>query len=96
VCGVLQVKHGETSDTDDNEFKQVCYVRITGIRNEKFVEFDFSVGDPTLYIELVLPFSQFAKFCKQYKPKELTPEQEAMVDYDRLKWRYGQPGHGEL
>ena len=24
--------------------------------------------------------------------KELTPEQEAQVDYDSLKWRFGQPG----
>lgn len=68
------------------------YVRVTGVRNKRFVEFDFSIGDPTLFVELVLPFEQFRRFCLQQKVQELTPEQQAQVDYDRLKWRYGQPG----
>lgn len=68
------------------------YVRITGIKNNKFVEFDFSIGDPSLYVELTLPFKQFNIFCERQDAKELTVEQKALVDYDRLKWRNGQPG----
>ncbi len=68
------------------------YVRITGIRNNTFVEFDFSLGDPTLYIELVLPFDKYKEFCEKNRVIKMTPEQEAMVDDDRLKWRFGEPG----
>ncbi|MET0012139.1 MAG: phenol hydroxylase subunit [Sedimenticola sp.] len=68
------------------------YVRVTGVRNNKFVEFDFSYEDPSIFLELVLPLTQFDSFCKRHQVKELTPEQEAEVDFDKLKWRYGQPG----
>lgn len=77
---------GTTSDISKR------YVRVTGVRNQRFVEFDFSIGDPTLFVELVLPFEQFRQFCQRQQVQELTPEQQAQVDYDRLKWRYGQPG----
>ncbi len=72
--------------------EQPRYVRVTGVRNNRFVEFDFSIGDPTLFVELMLPFQQFRQFCARQKAQELTTEQQAQVDYDRLKWRYGQPG----
>ncbi|WP_020394567.1 phenol hydroxylase subunit [Thiolinea disciformis] len=77
---------GTTSDISKR------YVRVTGVRNQRFVEFDFSIGDPSLFVELVLPFEQFRQFCQRQQVQELTPEQQAQVDYDRLKWRYGQPG----
>ena len=68
------------------------YVRVTGVRKNAFIEFDFSFTDPSIFIELVLPFDQFKTFCELNNVKELSPEQEAMVDLDKLKWRYGQPG----
>lgn len=89
--GGVQVKKAVVLDRQGAS--QVCYVRVTGVRDEQFVEFEFAVGDPTLYIELVLPFDQFARFCDRHQPEKLTAEQEAMVDYDRLKWRYGEPGN---
>ena len=72
--------------------EQPRFVRVTGVRHNRFVEFDFSIGDPTLFVELMLPFEQFRQFCARQHAQELTVEQEAQVDYDRLKWRYGQPG----
>ena len=71
------------------------YVRVTGVRDKKFVEFDFSIGDPTLFVELMLPFEHFKKFCKRNDTKELTTKQCAQVDYDQLKWRNGMPGNDE-
>lgn len=68
------------------------YVRVTGVRHNRFVEFDFSIGDPNLFVELVLPFEQFRQFCARNHTQELTPEQAAQVDYEQLKWRYGKPG----
>ena len=71
---------------------QQRYVRVTQVRDKRFVEFDFSIGDPTLFVELVLPFEQFQVFCKRNQVIELSAEQAAQVDYDQLKWRYGKPG----
>jgi len=69
-----------------------CWVRVTRVRSNGLVEFDFSMGEPELYIELMLPVDAFEKFCQHNKVERLTPEQEAAVDYDRAKWRYGRPG----
>jgi len=71
------------------------YVRVTGVRNDEFVEFDFSIDDPTLYVELILPHKAFEEFCEHNSVKRLTTEQEAAVDYDKLKWRNGIPGNKE-
>ena len=68
------------------------YVRITGIRNNHLIEFDFAIGEPEMYIELVLPFEAFQTFCAHNKVQHLTPEEAERVDFDRLKWRYGEPG----
>ena len=40
------------------------YIRITGDRHAKFVEFDFAIYDPTLFVELILPQQAFQHFCK--------------------------------
>lgn len=68
------------------------YVRVTNVLHNKFVEFEFSIGDPTLCVELVLPFQEFAEFRDRHNAQELTAEQVDQVEFDRLKWRYGQPG----
>jgi phenol hydroxylase P0 protein len=71
------------------------YVRITNTRGDRFVEFDFAIGDPLMYVELMLPPDAFKTFCAHNKVTFLSPEQAAMVDEDRIKWRYGQPGLDE-
>ena len=68
------------------------YVRITGIRNNNLIEFDFSIGEPEMYVELILPFEAFQTFCAHNRVQHLSAEEAARVDYDRLKWRYGAPG----
>ncbi|WP_428542773.1 phenol hydroxylase subunit [Profundibacter sp.] len=82
----LHMSNGDKTFSPDNR-----YVRITGIRNNHLIEFDFSIGEPEMYIELVLPFEAFQTFCAHNKVQYLTPEEAERVDYDRLKWRYGEP-----
>jgi phenol hydroxylase P0 protein len=69
-----------------------CYVRVTGMLEGGFVEFEFSVGDPDLAVELVMQFSQFQEFSKRHQAVQLTPEQGALLDDTRMKWRFGAPG----
>ncbi len=71
------------------------YVSVTGLQKNKFIEFDYAIADPLLYVELILPIEQFQEFCSKNEVIFLTPEQVEMVKYDRMKWRYGSPGERE-
>jgi phenol hydroxylase P0 protein len=80
-------------NTGKREFDvEARYVRITGVRNNRLIEFDFSIGEPELFVELVLPFEAFWKFCAMNNVRHLTPEEAAAVDFDKLKWRHGMSG----
>jgi len=41
------------------------YVRVRNIIREKFVEFDFAINDPLLYVELILPVDAYQIFCEK-------------------------------
>jgi phenol hydroxylase P0 protein len=60
------------------------FVRVTGLRREKFVEFEFSVGDPDLTIELILPTAAFAEFCAENQVTMLPPAPDGAAAMDRL------------
>jgi len=46
------------------------YVRVTE-RSERWVEFEFSIGDPRIYVELVMPPAQFQSFCAEQRAELL-------------------------
>jgi len=66
------------------------YVRIRNVVDDKFIEFDFAIGDPSLYVELVLPKAAFEAFCRHNQVVMMTEEQARQVDADMEKWRYGE------
>lgn len=39
------------------------YVRITAEREDGFVEFDFALGEPELFAEMMLTRAAFDEFC---------------------------------
>lgn len=86
---------GETSapqplfDVDD---LQARYVRFHRLTERGFVEFAFGVGSPELMTELILPLDAYRDFCRVNRVVHLTREQEAAMDIDQAKWRYGIPG----
>ncbi|MFW1689867.1 phenol hydroxylase subunit [Acinetobacter ursingii] len=65
------------------------YIRIKGDRHAKFVEFDFAINDPTLFVELVLPQQAFEDFCRINQVVEMTEQQQQLNDALEDKWRYG-------
>ena len=71
---------------------QQKFVRLREHRADGFVIFDFSIGDPTLTCELILPASMYREFCANNKVVHLTDAQAAVIDFDSCKWRYGKPG----
>lgn len=85
--------HGMTPPASASEMSGLpCYVRVTGTLEQRFVAFEFAIGDPELAVELVLLFPQFHAFCAQHQAIQLDAEEGARLDYERLKWRFGAPG----
>ncbi|OYW33663.1 MAG: phenol 2-monooxygenase [Methyloversatilis sp. 12-65-5] len=39
------------------------YVRVTGERDDGFVEFNFALGEPSLFAEMMLTRTAFDAFC---------------------------------
>ena len=66
------------------------YVRVRSGKNARFVEFDFAIGDPSLFVELVMPPGAFEVFCQQNNVVHMTAEQMQAVDAEMEKWRYGE------
>lgn len=62
------------------------FVRVRE-RNNGFVEFDFSIGDPQLYVELILGDEAFAEFCEANAVQMLDEQASAQVDADKATWR---------
>lgn len=69
-----------------------CFVRVRARRSDGFVEFDFAIGEPGLTVELILPTAAFEEFCATHRVRHLSTVEEARVDADQAKWRYGRPG----
>ena len=68
------------------------YVRFRHRRDDGFVEFDFSIGDPGLNVELVMSLRDYQSFCIANRVIQLTRDEGDALDLEHLKWRYGQPG----
>lgn len=69
------------------------FVHVTNQTNCGLIEFDFSIGDPKLYVELALPIRQFEEFCQINSVKYLTKQQLIDVENDKHKWKYGALGN---
>ncbi|MDX2471447.1 MAG: phenol hydroxylase subunit [SAR324 cluster bacterium] len=72
-----------------------CFVHIRDIRDEKFVQFDFAIGDPLCNLEMVLPVKAFEEFCANNKVTHMSEEEAKAVDRDRAQWSYGRNEHGK-
>jgi len=66
------------------------YVRVRSAENARFVEFDFAIDDPSLFVELILPRSAFKTFCEKNNVVYMSDEQVKAVDAEMEKWRYGE------
>ncbi len=66
------------------------YIRVRSQPDARFVEFDFAIGDPSLFVELVMPKGAFEAFCTANHVVPMTDEQIRKVDAEMEKWRYGE------
>ncbi|MDQ0505822.1 phenol hydroxylase subunit [Xanthobacter agilis] len=68
------------------------FVRVIGSRLDTYVEFEFSLNDKDLTVELILPFRAFEDFCDRQKAVILPAEPEVADLLERQAWRLHQPG----
>ncbi|MCW0182708.1 phenol hydroxylase subunit [Zavarzinia sp.] len=52
------------------------FVRVRSLRPDGFVEFEFALGEPELFVELVLPPDAFDEFCAANKVQFLPPDDD--------------------
>jgi hypothetical protein len=55
-----------------------AWVRVTGVRRSRFVEFEFSIGDE-LVVELVMPYREFCAFCDEHDAKMMPADGESAL-----------------
>lgn len=66
------------------------FVRLRGERGNGFIEFDFAIGEPEVFVELILGRDAFAEFCSTNQVEMLPPvaphgaQDEPRSDWD---WR---------
>ncbi|HMV54460.1 MAG TPA: phenol hydroxylase subunit [Rhodocyclaceae bacterium] len=65
------------------------FVRVSEIRPDGFVAFDFAVGEPELYVEMILTQPAFEEFCRVNDVIRLDPQQPD-AENDGLAWRLDQ------
>lgn len=84
----LQLIDAEPRQRD--EFRRLTrYVRVRSEPGARFVEFDFAIEDPSLFVELVMPQAAFEAFCQTNAVVHMSDAQMAAVDAEMAKWRYG-------
>ena len=57
------------------------YVRVCNRRPDGFIEFEFSIGDPELAVELMLPETAFHEFCLANEVIVLDPASSDQGDW---------------
>lgn len=82
------IEGGRPLSTDDTP----RYVRVNERDDKGWVHFDFAMGSPDLFVELVLPEEAFLQFCETNKVTHMTEEQSQMVEDELVRWRYGEEG----
>ena len=65
------------------------FVRIIHARSDGMVEFEFAVGEPQLFVEMVMPQAEFEQFCRDQNVTPThgaLPETEAGTDAHEWDW----------
>lgn len=69
------------------------FVRIHGERANGFVEFDFAIGEPEIFIEMILGREAFAEFCAANCVEMLPVEEAKAEESSDWGWRLADATH---
>jgi phenol/toluene 2-monooxygenase (NADH) P0/A0 len=62
------------------------FVRVIEIRDNGMVAFEFAIGEPELYVELLLPAPAFREFCATNAVTMLDGAAPPKADSDEAQW----------
>ena len=62
------------------------FVRVTEVRHDGFIEFDYSVADPELFVEMILSPEGFEEFC--FMNKGVVLEGEVDINLEEHEGRF--------
>jgi len=83
----------ETAPTSDSKFGgRGRTARIIGVRRGAYVEFEFTVGDEQLTVELIMPYQAFREFCADNSVQMQPVDDEIRADFEKMKWRFSDRG----
>jgi phenol/toluene 2-monooxygenase (NADH) P0/A0 len=85
-------KDGAAADAQRLCFQRLCFVRFLRERSNGYVEFIFSIDDPSLGVELILPRAAYDGFCADNRVHFISEAEALDLDLDAQKWRFGIPG----
>lgn len=68
------------------------FVRLSGERPNGFVEFEFAIGEPEIFVEMILPRVAFAEFCATNRVEMLPPRDPDAPQGD-WDWRLADATH---
>lgn len=63
------------------------YVRICGERGKGFIEFEFAIGEPEVFAEMILDRQAFEDFCRLHQAEMLPPKEDAGLAVSDWDWR---------
>lgn len=69
------------------------FVRVTGKRDNGLVEFEFSVGEPEVAVELIMPGDAFRAFCAANRVSFLDSGPAAARPDDDFAWNLHDATH---
>nr|CAC38005.1 hypothetical protein [Pseudomonas sp. OX1] len=82
-----------TTQPETKSFEELTrYIRVRSEPGDKFVEFDFAIALPELFVELVLPHEAFEIFCKHNNVVHMDSNISAKLTKDMVKWGFGEHG----
>lgn len=58
------------------------FVRVRNRRANGLVEFDFAIGAPEIFVELLLPIEAFDRFCSDNGVIDVTGQELAQDDFE--------------
>lgn len=69
-------------NTPEIELLRAKYVRVRHVRDNGMVEFDFAVGAPEIFVELIMPQAAFDDFCSTNDVSDITGQPSDELDFD--------------
>ncbi|MBL8492488.1 MAG: phenol hydroxylase subunit [Rhodocyclaceae bacterium] len=64
------------------------FVRVTELRENGLVEFEFAIGEPELFVELIMAAPAFDEFCAANKVTFIDEKGRLKLGDEDAEWRW--------